>query len=158
MKRYAIILLALCLLCPLGADAQRKKAKKNATPAVVEDPRIQQMLVSTQKVVFIDSMVVGKNDFMRYIPLSRDAGFLEQTDSMGQFTNELKDHRFTTVFDVNDSACHIVQSDYIERRSKCQSRFFVQRFINESACQKITRELCRDDIITLFKGMIPWSR
>ena len=65
MKRYAIILLALCLLCPLGADAQRKKAKKNATPAVVEDPRIQQMLVSTQKVVFIDSMVVGKNDFMR---------------------------------------------------------------------------------------------
>ena len=35
---------------------------------------------------------------------------------MGQFTNELKDHRFTTVFDVNDSACHIVQSDYIGNR------------------------------------------
>ena len=118
MKRYAIILIALCLLWPAGADAQRRKrnAKKPAKPVVVEDPRIQQMLVSTQKVVFIDSMVVGKNDFMRYIPLSRDAGFLEQTDSMGQFTNELKDHRFTTVFDVNDSACHIVQSDYIGNR------------------------------------------
>ena len=117
MKRYAVILLALCLLCPLGADAQRKKkVKKAAKTAVVEDPRIQQMLVSTQKVVFIDSMVVNKDNFLRHIPLSRDAGQLEQTDSMGQYTNELKDRRLTTVFDIKDSTCHIVQSDYIGNR------------------------------------------
>ena len=117
MKRYTIVLLALCLLYPLSADAQRrKKVKKPATPVVVEDPRIQQMLVSTQKVVFIDSMVVNKNNFLRYIPLSRDAGQLEQTDSMGQYTNELKDRRLTTVFDTKDSVCHIVQSDYIGNR------------------------------------------
>ena len=115
MKRYAIILLALCLLWPAGADAQRRKrnAKKPAKPVVVEDPRIQQMLSSTQKVVFIDSIVANKKDFLRHIPLSKDAGYLEQNDSLGQFTNELKDHRLTTYFNKKDSACHISQSDYI---------------------------------------------
>ena len=115
MRRYTLILLALALLMPVGADAQRRKSKKTTVkkPVVVEDPRIQQMLVSTQKVIFIDSMVVSKADFMRYIPLSADAGLLEQNDSLGQFTNELKDHRLTTFFDKADSACHIAQSDYI---------------------------------------------
>ena len=115
MKRYAIILLALGLLWPAGADAQRRKktTKKVAKPVVVEDPRIQQMLSSTQKVVFIDSIVTNKKDFLRHIPLSKDAGFLEQNDTLGQFTNELKDHRLTTYFEKKDSACHISQSDYI---------------------------------------------
>ena len=115
MRRYTLILLALALLMPVGADAQRRKSKKTTVkkPVVVEDPRIQQMLVSTQKVIFIDSMVVSKADFMRYIPLSADAGLLEQNDSLGQFTNELKDHRLTTFFDKTDSTCHIAQSDYI---------------------------------------------
>ena len=114
MRRYTLILLALALLMPVGADAQRRKSKKTVKkPVVVEDPRIQQMLVSTQKVIFIDSMVVSKADFIRYIPLSTDAGLLEQNDSLGQFTNELKDHRLTTFFDKTDSTCHIAQSDYI---------------------------------------------
>jgi hypothetical protein len=80
---------------------------------VVEDPRIAQMLASTQQIMFIDSMVVNKRNFMRHIPLSADAGFVEQNDSMGQFTNELRDHRLSVMFDAKDSACHIYQSDYI---------------------------------------------
>jgi len=102
------------MLMPLCADAQRKKSRKTVKkPVVVEDPRIQQMLVSTQKIIFIDSMVVSKADFIRHIPLSADAGLLEQNDSLGQFTNELKDHRLTVFFDKADSACHIAQCDYI---------------------------------------------
>ena len=114
MRRYTLILLALALLMPVCADAQRRKSKKTVKkPVVVEDPRIQQMLVSTQKVIFIDSMVVSKADFMRHIPLSADAGQLEQNDTLGQFTNELKDHRLTVFFDKTDSACHIAKCDYI---------------------------------------------
>ena len=118
MKRYAIILLALCLAWPTATNAQRRKktTKKVAKPVVVEDPRIQQMLASTQKVVFIDSIVASKKDFLRRIPLSKDAGYLEQNDTLGQFTNELKDHRLTTYFDTKDSTCHISQSDYIGNR------------------------------------------
>ena len=114
MRRYTILLLVIAMLMPLCADAQRRKSRKAVKkPVVVEDPRIQQMLVSTQKIVFIDSMVVNKANFIRHIPLSADAGLLEQNDSLGQFTNELKDHRLTTYFDKNDSTCHIAQCDYI---------------------------------------------
>lgn len=111
MKKYAIILLALTLLIPSAAQAQRKK--RGRKPAVTEDPRIQQMLASTQQIVFIDSMVVGKRDFLRHIPLSPECGKLEMNDSLCQFTNELKDHRLAAYFDTTDSLCHIGTSDYI---------------------------------------------
>ena len=82
----------------------------------MEDPRIQQMLAATQQIMFIDSMVVDKCDFISHIPLSRDAGTLQQTDergTYGQFTNEMKDHRLAAYFDASDSACHIMQTDFI---------------------------------------------
>lgn len=112
MKKYAIILLALMLLMPSAVQAQRRKRTARKA-AVVEDPRIQQMLASTQQIVFIDSMVVGRHDFLRHIPLSQECGKLEMTDSLGQFTNELKDHRLAAYFDTADSLCHIGTSDYI---------------------------------------------
>ena len=114
MKRYVILFLGLFLVVTASQAARpRKVVKKPKKEVKVEDPRIQQMLVATQKVMFIDSMVVDKRHFISRIPLSADAGLLEQTDSLGQFTNELKDHRLTAYFDKNDSAIHIAQSDYI---------------------------------------------
>lgn len=117
MKRYVILLLALVLMIPSGF-AQKRKSKKvvrknNKKEVVVEDPRIAQMLASTQQIMFIDSMVVNKRNFLSHIPLSKDAGHVEQTDSLGQFTNELRDHRLTVSYSKKDSACHISQCDYI---------------------------------------------
>ena len=115
MKRYVILLVGLFLLTvTTQAGRPRKVVKKtNKKDVKVEDPRIQQMLAATQKVMFIDSMVVDKRHFISRIPLPVDAGLLEQQDSLGQFTNELKDHRLTAYFDKKDSAIHISQSDYI---------------------------------------------
>ena len=116
MKRYVILLMGLILLTTATQAGRPRKVvkKKTAKKEVkVEDPRIQQMLAATQKVMFIDSMVVDKRHFISRIPLSADAGLLEQTDSLGQFTNELKDHRLTAYFDKKDSCIHIAQSDYI---------------------------------------------
>ena len=116
MKRYVILLMGLFLLISATQAGRPRKVvkKKTAKKEVkVEDPRIQQMLAATQKVMFIDSMVVDKRHFISRIPLSADAGLLEQTDSLGQFTNELKDHRLTAYFDKKDSCIHIAQSDYI---------------------------------------------
>jgi len=115
MKRYVILFLAFMTILPSGFS-QRKRTvvkRKKKVETVVEDPRIQQMLVATQNIMFIDSMVVDKRHFISRIPLSADAGLLEQTDSLGQFTNELKDYRLTAYFDKNDSCIHISQSDYI---------------------------------------------
>lgn len=114
MKRYAILLVTLLLLIS-GAYAQNKKkvVKKPRKTEVVEDPRITQMLSATQRIMFIDSMVVDKQSFCSHIPLSPECGKLLQADSLGQFTNELNDYRLTTVFDLVDSLCHLNRSYYI---------------------------------------------
>lgn len=119
MKKYAIItiLLAVLLAIPSTAFSQRRKAKKNKTVAkkeeVVEDPRIAQMLASTQKIVFIDSIVVGLKDFMNHIPLTKECGKVEQKNGLGQYTNEMGDQRLTTVKAPNDTATHILSSYFI---------------------------------------------
>lgn len=118
MKKFVILVVGLMMVATVGqAESPRKvvnvKKKLKKKEVVVEDPRIAQMLASTQQIMFIDSMVVNKRNFMRHIPLSADAGFVEQNDSMGQFTNELRDHRLSVMFDAKDSVCHIYQSDYI---------------------------------------------
>jgi len=117
MKRYFTILLAACMLVPMAATAQKKKAKKPAKkPAVEEvqeDPRIAQMLAATQKIMFIDSLVVDSADFLRFIPVAQECGTLVQNGGYGQFTNELKDFRLTTIFDKKDSVAHLYVSDYI---------------------------------------------
>ena len=114
-KSYILLLIATLLLTP-GAFAQSKKKakKKNKKVEVIqEDPRITQMLTATQRIMFIDSMVVNFSDFMNYIPLSKECGQIQQNDSAGLFTNELKDLRFMALFNEKDSAFHINESRLI---------------------------------------------
>ena len=116
MKRTLVILL-LALLIPFSATAQRGKSssrnKKAKKEEVTEDPRITQMLTAVRQIMFVDSMVVDKNNFISHIPLSAECGKLAQAGGLGQFTNELNDHRLTTVFDTSDSLFHITESDFI---------------------------------------------
>lgn len=116
MKKFIIFFLSLLIITPPVNAQRRKKKVVKKQETVVEDPRIQQMLAATQQIMFIDSMVVNKRDFLSHIPLSPDAGTLQWVDGeieCGQFTNELKDHRLATCFNANDSACHIMQTDFI---------------------------------------------
>ena len=119
MKRYTQLLLALLLLIPATADAQRRKkpVKKTAPKkeeVVEEDPRIQQMLASTQKIMFVDSMVVDFDDFISYIPLSPECGVLTQDGLHGGYTNELNDRRLMATVLPGDSVCHILSSNLID--------------------------------------------
>lgn len=107
MKRIALFIIIAALLMPVAASAQRRKkaAKPKPKPKVEvveeeEDPRIAQMLEATQKVVFIDSMVVSRSDFMSHIPLSTECGRLAMADGLGQFTNELGDRRLEAILDT----------------------------------------------------------
>ena len=111
--RHIIIALLLLALLPTTMAAQRRgKAAKNVkVEEPEEDPRITQMRAATQKVMFIDSMVVDKLDFMSHIPLSPHIGKLTQEGGMGTFTNEMGDHRLTT---TADSA--IASTDFIGNR------------------------------------------
>ena len=78
-----IVIIALAILVPFTAQAQKKKPKKvvKKPPVVVveepqEDPRIIEMREATQQIIFIDSMVVGKDDFLSAIRLNPESGKL----------------------------------------------------------------------------------
>ncbi len=107
MKKTVLLLLLSFVI--IGAGAQRKKqpvVKK--TPAAQNSKESSQQVSSqgmklfkslmpaTAKVMFIDSVVVDKNDFLRLIPLSKDAGKLmtknpkaDMANQMGGYENEL---------------------------------------------------------------------
>lgn len=80
MNINKISILVIALLLPLPMLAQKKKAIKKPPVVVVEepqeDPRITEMREATQQIIFIDSVVVGKNDFLSAIRLNPESGKL----------------------------------------------------------------------------------
>lgn len=117
MRKFATILLALAVLVPAMSQAQRRKAvkkpKKAVEEVVEENPLVMQMLEATQRVIFIDSMVVGKDNFYSHIPLSQECGHLLQTATTGQYTNELGDHRLQAILHPGDTAAYLAVTDLI---------------------------------------------
>jgi len=88
MKKSIILVVALCLLLPLTTSAQRNKrqanTKKNATPAIVEEPEsnplLEKMLPATERIVFVDSIVVSKDDVLKAIHINPEEGRLTTYD------------------------------------------------------------------------------
>ena len=85
MKIREISIIALALLAPVSMQAQKKKVVVNRPPVVVveepqEDPRITEMREATQQIVFIDSVVVAKDDFLSIIRLNPESGKLDAYD------------------------------------------------------------------------------
>ena len=83
MKIRNIIIGFLFLSLCSPAAAQKKKSTKKAPtpqPVVVEETPEQRlfktMLPATAKVLFVDSVVVDKNDFLSNIPLSSEVGMI----------------------------------------------------------------------------------
>ncbi|MDO4159659.1 MAG: hypothetical protein Q4D41_04310 [Prevotellaceae bacterium] len=71
------------------ADAQVRKSKKNVKTQVVdkdeeepqpEDMIFEDMLPSTAKIMFIDSLVTDKSDYLDHIPLNKESGNVETYD------------------------------------------------------------------------------
>ncbi|MCR4603872.1 MAG: hypothetical protein K5683_10155 [Prevotella sp.] len=112
--KYKLIIVTALLLIPISLTAQRRgrKVKKPEIEEPVEDPRITQMLASTQQIVFIDSIIVDRTDYMSHIPMSSFQGKLSQIEELGTFTNEMGDHRLSTVR-TSDSTAIIQSSDFI---------------------------------------------
>ena len=86
MKFNKILLFALIFPLSLSVQAQKNKNKVVKKPPVVvveepqEDPRITEMREATQKIIFIDSIVVAKNDFLSSIRLNPESGKLTTYD------------------------------------------------------------------------------
>lgn len=89
MKIRNIAIIVLALLAPVSMHAQKKKAVAKKAPVVIveepqEDPRITEMREATQQIIFIDSIVVAKDDFLSVIRLNPESGRLDTFDQFFQ--------------------------------------------------------------------------
>ena len=79
-SKIVISLMALLLAIPVTAQRRKAAVKKKAAPPVVElskeDQKFEDMLESTQQIMFIDSIVVDKQTFLEGYRLSAEAGTL----------------------------------------------------------------------------------
>ena len=91
-----IILVGLCLCMVLGAVAQQA-GKRKRRPTVSEaptDPRMEQMIHNTQRIMFIDSVVVPRQDVYAQLRLTTQAGRVWQDANGTYYENELGLRRF----------------------------------------------------------------
>ena len=77
-SKIVISLMALLLAIPVTAQRRRAAVKKKIVAPVVElskdDQKFEDMLESTQQIMFIDSIVVDKQTFLDAYRLSAEAG------------------------------------------------------------------------------------
>ena len=93
MRKYFFLILFITLSFPIGSLAQRKKPiAKAKEPQEVPSQGIKlfkTMLPATAKVMFIDSVVVPKSDFLRHVPLSKESGVIRTSDTHADFPNQM---------------------------------------------------------------------
>lgn len=102
---------ALAICMPSVAQKKGKaKVKKKATPVVVEAPGLllyKSMIPSTAKILFIDSVVVDKKNFLSQIPLNPESGRIGMRDiEYSQYENEFGDRAFFAAGDTATSALY----------------------------------------------------
>ncbi|MBQ8657429.1 MAG: hypothetical protein IJ527_10350, partial [Prevotella sp.] len=73
LKRYTVLVLCLCVC--LGAASQAGKRKRRlAVSETAADPRVEQMIHNTQRIMFIDSVVVTRKEAVTQLSLTPQAG------------------------------------------------------------------------------------
>ena len=102
--RRTVFIIFLSLLCFGTIDAQKRKTKSKTKVAVVEktaeEKLFDELLPSTAKVMFIDSMVVDKASFLKSISMPKSLGRMASADGKVSYTNEFGN---TTIFASGDT-------------------------------------------------------
>lgn len=75
MNKYCTLTILLASLVLLPANAQKRKAQVKKAPVVQEEPsKFEEMLDNTQQIIFVDSIVVKKQEFLQCYKLTTEAG------------------------------------------------------------------------------------
>ena len=92
LRKITILILALLLALPMAAQKKKRiKSRPKPEPVVeepTEDPRITNMREMTQRIIFVDSIVTNKEQFLAAIRLSSESGQLMTTGDF--FHNQLQ--------------------------------------------------------------------
>lgn len=113
IRRFFIIL-AVMAICQMTYAQKRKNVKttpKKKTEVVQRSPAellFENMLENTQRVFFIDSMVVDKDNFIQHIPLPRECGTIsaqqEGENMIAAYLNEFGNKMYYSVRDTMGNA------------------------------------------------------
>ena len=113
IRRFFIIL-AVLAICQMTYAQKRKNAKstpKKKTEVVQRSPAellFENMLENTQRVFFIDSVVVDKDNFIQHIPLPRECGTIssqqEGENTIAAYLNEFGNKMYYSVRDTMGNA------------------------------------------------------
>ncbi len=95
-----ICLLLFSTLCLAPASAQRRKAKAAVPEKTPEETLYDELLPSTAKVMFIDSVVVDKETFLSSLNIPKDLGTLTSDGDGVSYTNEFADTRISSSADT----------------------------------------------------------
>ena len=173
MRKISLALSLLLFLCPLAeSNAQRKTNKKTAVktaaktqrayssettkqPSDVNVKMFESMVPSTAKLMFIDSVVVDKKDFLNSLPLNKESGKLTYFNSFFNANKEVN----TTVY-VNEFNN---RSYYAEGDSTQSSIYTIDKLGNKWSIPVKISEITTDyqnpdypflcsDGVTLFFG------
>lgn len=110
MRHIGKIFLAILGGLTLGCGtivAQKKniknlKKKKHIQEPAQTGPDIEDMLPATARLLIVDSIVVDKNDFLKYIPLNKDCGTILPYDKFFSSTHSTHIGSFVYVNDFED--------------------------------------------------------
>lgn len=173
MRKISLALSLLLFLCPLAeSNAQRKTNKKTAVktaaktqrayssettkqPSDVNVKMFESMVPSTAKLMFIDSVVVDKKDFLNSLPLNKESGKLTYFNSFFNANKEVN----TTVY-INEFNN---RSYYAEGDSTQSSIYTIDKLGNKWSIPVKISEITTDyqnpdypflcsDGVTLFFG------
>ena len=103
-----LLIVVLSLLITLPSMAQRNKKRQPSRKANVEKRQpsaselmFDNMLPSTRKVMFVDSMVVRKDDFLKHIPLPSECGTLADNKQGASFQNDFINKKYFSKRDTS---------------------------------------------------------
>ncbi len=117
MRYNRLLLWTIIMALAQGVSAQSHRATPRRTNKTVaahkvphENKLYQSMLPATAKVMFIDSLVVSKYDFLKQVPISLESGTLSyaspshaEHSALGMYENDFHDRRFLAVADTAGS-------------------------------------------------------
>ncbi len=92
MNKWCVMMLLL-LLCVGNASAQKRGSKAKKEVKTPEQELYDELLPSTAKIMFIDSVVVDKEDFLSHLPLPKDVGSVSRSGDQVTYVNEFEDTR-----------------------------------------------------------------
>jgi len=160
MKLRTVTTLTLILLLPLALCAQKKKKRVVKKPAVEvqkEDPRITNMREMTQQIIFVDSIVTDKNQFLPHLRVSHESGTImcpkqffnkSQDDSTSVFINEMGNKAY---FSLPDDSLY-QQLYTIDKLGGEWSRPMAIQGISEGISQAAYPFMLNDGITFYFAG------